>query len=90
MNAPTLEAAARVGLVPQEWSAGGNRCMKPTNGKTGRCHNRARWCDNNAAARYDRYAQTWTRELGSYAYKVCNRHALAMTAAVALSTPEGN
>jgi hypothetical protein len=75
----TIETAARaVGLEPQEWSSGGNRCMKATNGKTGRCHNRARWCDTAAAERYDRYGQTWTREPGSYAYKVCNRHAQAM------------
>jgi len=74
---PNVEDAATAGLVPQEWSPGGNRCMKPTGGRTGRCHNRARWCDLAAADRYDRYDFT-NREAGSYAYKVCNRHAAAM------------
>ncbi len=78
---PSVEDASAAGLTPQEWSAGGNRCQKPTNGKTGRCWNRARWCDTEAAARYARFGQTWTREPGSYAYKVCNRHALLMVAA---------
>lgn len=76
---PTIEEAASVGLTPQEWCPGGNRCMKATNGRTGRCHNRARWCDTAAAQRYDRYDFTH-REPGSYAYKVCNRHAAAMLA----------
>lgn len=78
--APQAEAYAKVGLVPQEWAPGGNRCMKATNGKTGRCWNRARWCDTDAAERYDRYDFVH-REPGSYAYKVCNRHAATMVAA---------
>lgn len=82
---PTDEAAAKAGLQRQEWCPGGNRCMKPTNGKTGRCHNRARWLDVAAGERYDRYDFT-NREPGSYAYKVCNRHASIMVAAAAGGT----
>lgn len=77
MTTSDVDDARRAGLVPQEWSPGGNRCMKPTNGKTGRCWNRARWCDEDAAARYDRY-DFKHREPGSYAYKVCDHHARQM------------
>ena len=77
-TALTVENAARIGLVPQEWCPGGNRCMKATNGKTGRCWNRARWCDAAAGNRYDRYVIGSQPEPGTYAYKVCNIHAQRM------------
>lgn len=80
MSAPTVEEAATAGLRPQEWSPGGNRCMKATKGKTGRCHRPAHWLDVAAGERYDRYDFTH-REPGSYAYKVCDGHAAAMVAA---------
>jgi len=79
MSGPSIERAATIGLVPQEWCPGGNRCMKPTNGKTGRCWNRARWCDTAAAERYDQYDFD-ERDRSSYAYKVCDRHASLMAA----------
>lgn len=80
-GAPSTADAALAGLVPQEWSPGGNRCMKATNGRTGRCWNRARWCDEEAGARYDRYVIGQPAEPGPYAYKVCNRHARLMVEA---------
>lgn len=81
MSGPDIDQAAAAGLVPQEWSPGGNRCQKPTNGRTERCWNRARWCDEQAGARYDRYVIGAKPEPGSYAYKVCDRHARLMVAA---------
>lgn len=79
MSGPTVGDAALAGLVPQEWSPGGNRCQKATNGSTGRCWNRARWCQTAEAERYDAYMIGLTdKGSGSYAYKVCDRHARLM------------